>query len=374
MGKNTKKAMTFMLSAAFILGTCLYSFAETPSSTAASATAVTAQNKENDNLMKSNHLQTYNATGNDAMLIRAWYDENGKLITCRVSQNNSELTEEDLDLTNAAYSKIYRFSSFDELSPLNTPISAPVKAINVYKNGSSASDAKQVTVNALGDSITYGVGSGSTLESFDYKPYHFCWGDDYKITANNFGQSGSHVAAYDTPKGYQPNNSTPFVKRVAAMSNNSPDIVTIMGGVNDCQSGYYTQEEFGSLTDKAQKDINTFCGALRTMLEELQTKYPNAVIVYLTPLKYSGKADGLGAPWENTTDLPNYINAIKIICDDYHVPVIDCYAPDTLHFCDNTSDVLIYGDRLHFGRSAHKFLSAYIMEQMEAMHIINIID
>ena len=158
------------------------------------------------------------------------------------------------------------------------------------------------------------------------------------------------------------------------MSDNNPDIVTVMGGVNDCQSGYYTAAEFGSLTDKAQMDTNTFCGALRTLLEGLKTKYPNALIVYLTPLKYGDKTEGIGAAWEYVADLPYYINAIKTICNDYHVPVIDLYTPEELHFCNSTEDVLIYGDRLHFGRAAHKSLSEYIMARLEEMQAVNIIE
>ncbi len=310
--------------------------------------------------------------------IRAWYDENNKLVSCKIASDNGSMDEESSKITDAKYSRVFKFDFLDSLVPISESSYAPVKTIKMYKKGSADSNAENLQINCLGDSITYGIRSGESYNSSSgFKPYHQWWADNYMVSAHNGGQSGSYVADYeDRTKGYQPNTSVAFVLRsthTSYMPENNPDIITIMGGVNDCQSGYYTPEEFGSSTDKTQKDPQTFCGALRTMIEQLQKDFPNATLVYLTPLKYkSGTA--ANEKWINSEYLPYYIEAIKSVCAEYYVPVIDLYTPEELHFCDNTDDVLIYGDHLHFGRSAHQQLSKYIIDKLIDMKVITIIE
>lgn len=250
--------------------------------------------------------------------------------------------------------------------------------IFIYRKGSKNPCAKTVTINCLGDSITNGVGSNTDPEDRlnkkgSFQPYYSHWEKDYQLTARNYGQNGSFVAAYDIRKGPQPNDSRPFVRRYAEMDSDA-DIVTILGGVNDCQAGYGVPEEFGLLSDPSVKNINTFCGALRTMLEGLLKKYPHALIVYLTPLKYGDKKAFPDVPWENADTLPQYVRAIQTICAQSRVPVIDLYTPEQLHFCTGEGDASVCGDRLHFGWKAHAALGEYIFRQMEAMRLIRIID
>ncbi len=318
-----------------------------------------------------------------SIFIRAWYDATGRLLLCRTAESGSELTADAPVVDGAAYSRLYEWSSLNDLIPVNAAVNLPVtpytgKCVTIYKKGSTDPNARTITVNCLGDSITNGYGSNTDPADEinamgTYTPYYRQWENSYEITARNYGQNGSFVAKYTTLKGIQSNTSIPFVQRYPTMSSDA-DIVTVLGGVNDCQAGYYTEEEFGSLTDPATRDKATFCGALRSMLEGLKAKYPNALIVYLTPLKYSDKMDGLGAPWENAAALPHYVDAIKAICQEFEVPVIDLYHPKELHFCDDTTDKLIYGDRLHFGWKGHKTLSEYIIRQLEAMNAVEIIE
>lgn len=254
------------------------------------------------------------------------------------------------------------------------PVSEPHECVPIYKKGSVNPNARRITINCLGDSITCGVGSGSTPDNNDYKPYHAWWAEEYDVEVYNYGESGSHVAAYHVAKGFRPNPSRPFVVRYAEMEDNNADIVMVMGGVNDCQSGYYTKEEFGSPRKREEGDMNTFCGALRTMLEGLRQKYPKALLIYLTPLKYNDRNEYPKGRWEHTAQLPRYVEAIKGICDDYHVPVLDLYTPEELYFCGDVHNQSIYGDRLHFGRAAHQKLSQYIIKKLEEIHAVQIIE
>jgi len=244
--------------------------------------------------------------------------------------------------------------------------------ITIYKKDSTAPLSKTVKFCCLGDSITNGVRSNTDPtdglnEKGTFMPYYRWWEKEYDIEAVNFGQNGSFIADYGVIKTSFPNTSRAFVLRYAEMPSDA-DIITILGGVNDCMGGYFSEREFGSPKDKSNTETNTFCGALRTLLDGLKKKYPTAPIVYLTPLKVGPGGNYVG----NHLDLPHYIDAIKTICADFEIPVIDLYTPEELNFCNTNDDQLIYGDRLHFGYKAHKALSEYIFSKLEELNIVNL--
>ena len=87
--------------------------------------------------------------------------------------------------------------------------------IKIYKKHSASPDAKDIVINCLGDSITYGVGSDTyTNGAFgdDFMPYHKWWQENYRIKSNNYGISGSYVAHYDIYRGFPGNNARAFVE------------------------------------------------------------------------------------------------------------------------------------------------------------------
>lgn len=242
------------------------------------------------------------------------------------------------------------------------------KTITIFKKGSTNKNAKTVKISCLGDSITNGVGSNldpddALNEKGSFKQYYRYFEDEYDVNTVNCGENGSFVAKYDVKKGFQPNNSRAFIERYVNIPDDS-DIITIMGGVNDCQATYFTPSEFGSPNDPKNTEINTFCGALRSLISGIRSKCPNALIIYLTPLKYSSKKDNQGANWEYNEHLPHYVDAIKTICKDLAVPVIDLFTPEELDFCHSQKDKLIYGDRLHFGCMGHKILGKFILDKI----------
>ncbi len=60
--------------------------------------------------------------------IRAWYDAVGKLIACRTSLEDSELSSEGLDVSGAVYSKMYLLSSGENLTPLSKAVDVSLDA------------------------------------------------------------------------------------------------------------------------------------------------------------------------------------------------------------------------------------------------------
>lgn len=255
-------------------------------------------------------------------------------------------------------------------------ISASSQQIKLYLKASTSPLAKPIKINCLGDSITYGIGSSLTPETplKNLMPYHAYWQKQYQAVVRNYGQCGSFVADYtDRSKGVQPNHSLAFVRRCMDMEPDA-DMITVLGGVNDCQAGYFTPHEFGSFTPSTACNAGTFCGALHVMLTALRQKYPHALIVYLTPLVYGDKKDGRNTIWEHSDKLLFYIQAIKHICAEYAVQVIDLYTPPELHFCINSDDKSICGDRLHFGHLAHAALGKYIIKQLALSGAVTICD
>ena len=248
-------------------------------------------------------------------------------------------------------------------APMNTQ---NFQSVPIYKKGCPNPGTRPVTINCLGDSITYGIGSSLTPERpmENWLQYHKHWQNLYEVTVRNYGQCGSFIADYaDRTRGAQPNDSIAFVRRFTDMDDNA-DIVTVLGGVNDCQAGYYTPAEFGTIHERENYDTSTFCGALHALCAGLRQKYPHALLVYLTPLMYGDQKDGRGAVWKNTEALPAYIDAIYAIAPLYGLLVVDLYTPKALHFCTDSDDPFICGDRLHFGCKAHAILGDYIMNRL----------
>lgn len=253
------------------------------------------------------------------------------------------------------------------------------KSLTIYKRGSKSPDAKTVSINCLGDSITFGVGSNTDPadeinKNGTYRQYHRCWEEQYDVKVANCGESGACVAKYDVKKGYLPNNSRAFVLRAPEMPENA-DIITIMGGVNDCQAGYFPEYEFGSVSDPSNTEINTFCGAVRTTVKAAREKNPDALIVYLSPLKFGDKpVNGLLPPWRFQPLLPMYVDAVKALCNELDIHFIDCYTPEELDFVNNDDDPEVYGDRLHFGWKGHEILSKFIIKKLVNDGLIEIKD
>lgn len=103
------------------------------------------------------------------------------------------------------------------------------------------------------------------------------------------------------------------------------DIVTIAYGTNDFTGENVLDDESNLL------NTETFGGALRYSIETLLTAYPNLRIFICTPTwrfwntsgEYTQDSDTYTNGKGNT--LINFVNKVKEICNDYHLPCIDNY-------------------------------------------------
>lgn len=89
-------------------------------------------------------------------------------------------------------------------------------------------------------------------------------------------------------------------------------------GMNDFFEGY-------PVGDTDSYDVNTYTGALRTSIEKLQTEYPDALIVLMTPNFTNYFGNGLEPQSEQGGTLPDYVAAMENLSAMYDLPIYNTY-------------------------------------------------
>lgn len=175
-------------------------------------------------------------------------------------------------------------------------------------------ELKGKKVNFLGDSITEGAGTSSPD-----KCYVSVFGKISGAEVRNYGIGGTRIAK-------QRNCSAnlvwdnDFVGRVDEMDADA-DVIAVFGGTNDYGHGDAPIGDFSS------RDEYTFYGAMHVLCEKLINKYPEADIVFLTPLhrlQEERNANEIGI--RNELPLEGYVEIIKEVAAYYGLPVLDLYS------------------------------------------------
>lgn len=165
----------------------------------------------------------------------------------------------------------------------------------------------------LGDSITEGVGASSYDKS--YVPvFAGLSGADVK----NYGISGTRIARQINMSDDNPCDRD-FMMRIEEMDSDA-DIVIVFGGTNDYGHGDAPMGDFES------RDEQTFYGALHCLCTQLLNKYPNANILFMTPLHRENEDAFVSNAGIPKLPLSKYVSAIKEVAGYYALPVLDLYA------------------------------------------------
>lgn len=143
-------------------------------------------------------------------------------------------------------------------------------------------------IGAIGDSYVYGHTLGTD------KVWLKKLADRKNMTAYNYGVNGGLISG-----------DGGVVTRYANMVSDL-DYIVVFGGHNDASNSVPIGEDDST-------DITTFKGALNVLCKGLQTKYPKARILFMTPTHRKGD------------ELP-YCQAMKDICSKYGIQVYDTYA------------------------------------------------
>ena len=169
-------------------------------------------------------------------------------------------------------------------------------------------ELKGAKINFLGDSIT--AGSCVTEE----ERFSDLMAARFGVISRNYGLGGTRIARQQKPSECEWFDLD-FNRRMEDMDPDA-DVVVVFGGTNDCGHG---DAPFGEMADRT---VDTFYGAMHTLCRKLVEKYPDALIVFMTPLhrlNEEGYAPG-------RRDLRSYVQAIREVCEYYSLPVLNLYA------------------------------------------------
>lgn len=165
-------------------------------------------------------------------------------------------------------------------------------------------------INFLGDSITFGVGVAHPENRFVDRVARMAG----LAAARNYGISGTRLARQKKPSD-NANFDRDFCSRVAEMDPDA-DVIVVFGGTNDYGHG---DAPIGTFDDRTP---DTFYGACHTLMRSLIEKYPEAMIVFMTPLHRAldTHLDCKGRA------LSDYVDMIREVARYYALPVLDLFA------------------------------------------------
>lgn len=205
-------------------------------------------------------------------------------------------------------------------------------------------------INFLGDSITEG---------------HGCSGDETKFTSLIASQYGAVTRCYgiggtrlarQTKPSENPRHDLDFPSRVAEMDPDA-DLVVVFGGTNDFGHG---DAPFGAFSDRT---VHTFCGALHALYTALLEKYPEAVIMVMTPLHRSTEA----IPNMHGKVLREYVDMVRQTAEYYALPVLDLYAVSGIQPAVPVMKDKYMPDGLHPNDAGHVILANKIARFIESL-------
>lgn len=201
----------------------------------------------------------------------------------------------------------------------------------------------------LGDSITEGVGATNEANI-----YHQVLKENCNLECTlNYGISGTRIAKQTIPS-EEPSYDKDFLSRVDDMDGDL-DVIVVFGGTNDYGHG---DAAFGCFSDRNQK---TFYGALHLLFQKLIEKYPESLIVFMTPLHRSDEME-LAVKPDGKRVLADYVDAICEVARFYSVPVLDLYSVSGMNPVLEAQNKIFYADGLHPSDKGHK----RIAERLEA--------
>ena len=97
------------------------------------------------------------------------------------------------------------------------------------------------------------------------------------------------------------------------------DLIVVFGGTNDYGHG---DAAMGAFFDRSEY---TFYGAVHSLINKLSNKYPEARLVFMTPLHRDNEDAPFNSHGVRVHPLKDYVNAIREVCEFYSVPVLDLY-------------------------------------------------
>ena len=205
-------------------------------------------------------------------------------------------------------------------------------------------DFSGMTIACLGDSIT----EGSNLDKMEnYQQYSYPSVLKNILQAKevyNLGIGGSSYGRYWDQA---------FVDRYKEIPKDT-DIILVMGGTND---GFAASEkELGSLAEKKPK---TFYGDVDELMRGLKADYPEAKIIFITPLP-NVLHDYLRVQRNYLLPQKVFANAVKELAAQYDIDVIDLYNSNLLDTHDAQVISTYMPDGVHCNADGYTLLAEHL--------------
>lgn len=193
-------------------------------------------------------------------------------------------------------------------------------------------------IMSLGDSIAAGAGveRGETYQQY--------LADKLGYAACNYGFGGYFYA--DAGEGRA-------LFQVVSQTRNDldADVILLEAGIND----FMVNHEIGAVDST---DTATVCGGMNQLIRYLETQFPYAEIVVISPWNsaYGANANALGY------NLEVYSNAIVEVAKYNQLKYADIYHEPTLQFASNEKKYTI--DGIHLNAKANQILADYLYEKL----------
>ena len=161
--------------------------------------------------------------------------------------------------------------------------------------------------------------------------------------------------------------NSPLINRFDSIP--EADLISIFMGTND----YGHDTPLGTIDD--MEDVS-FYGALNVILSALKVKYPNATIVFVTPLHRYGFGTNSATGETHTFDsvpngaghtLEDYVNAIKLACEKHGVAVVDLYCELDMDPSNDETREYYMPDGLHPNTAGHRQIANILTHSFEEL-------
>ena len=205
-------------------------------------------------------------------------------------------------------------------------------------------DFSDIKITCLGDSITQAVNLDN-LDNYQELAYpHILQETLDARKVYNLGIGGSSIGRYWADA---------FVDRYQKIPEDS-DIILVMGGTNDefCAS----LVEFGN---PAERKRRTFWGDLDELMDGLKTDYPNAEVIFMTPLPNSLQ-DYLKIQHPYLIPQDKFADVIKELADEHGMEVINLYNSNILDGHDKDNVLHFMPDGVHPNADGYEILGEHV--------------
>jgi lysophospholipase L1-like esterase len=210
---------------------------------------------------------------------------------------------------------------------------------------------KEITIVALGDSITNGAGIGDVNEEDTFR--HHIQDDLSKITDHKFQTNVINAGVNGDI------TTTAILRLERDVFSHKPDYVTVMFGVND--AGFY-RPATDSMANTPRVSENDFRANLETIITQIQKAGATPILITPLPMNEFYAHKDFPSYLENGLNylVERYSDVIRNLCAEKSIYLIDMNGV----FIEDTDTVNLIPDGIHPNKCGHRFIADVILSEL----------